>query len=175
MIDELRAIGRRVRHMVARGKVLLVDDTGPIQTMQVDLGPIDSNGQSLGIRDRLYHAKQFGFASNPPAGSDVIVLHVAGDRSNGVAIGTNHQGYRLKSLGGGETAIHDQWGNVVRLTAAGAQITHTARVTITAPSIVINGAVTVSGSIAATGAIISGGSIAATGAILSAGTVLAVP
>ena len=86
----------------------VVDDTnGPVQLMQVDLGPWAPDGTSLGIRDKTPRLGEYGHASNPPAGSHVIVLTTGGDRTNGIVIATNHQASRLANLQPGEAALYN--------------------------------------------------------------------
>ncbi|WP_423236877.1 phage baseplate assembly protein domain-containing protein [Burkholderia cenocepacia] len=48
-----------------------------------------------------YRVPEFGFSSNPPIGSDALALHVAGDRSAGAVVGTNHQGSRPRGARAG--------------------------------------------------------------------------
>ena len=128
-------VAHRLRSLFGRGKVTLADDSGVVQMLQIDLGPIGPDGQSLSIRDKAPRVGEFGLASNPPLGTHAVVLHFGGDRSNSVVIGTNHQTYRLKNLNPGETALYDHWGNTVVLTEAGMTLTHTAKITLSAPII----------------------------------------
>lgn len=105
-------IFRRVLLAVGRGKVGPVVDTGGVQLMQVTLGPLE-------VRDGTPRVAEFGFTSNPPSGSDAVGLFVAGDRSNGVVVGTNHQPSRPKGLQPGETMLYSQDGKYVYMTASG--------------------------------------------------------
>lgn len=133
---DLVRLARRVMMTVMRGRVKLVDDTGAIQTMQLDLGPSGPAG-SLGIRDKTKVVNFFGFSANPPADGDAIVLNVGGDRNFAIVIGHNHQKYRLTGLQPGEAALYDQWGNIVKMTNAGIVITHATKVTVTAPQVTV--------------------------------------
>ena len=81
----------RLRTVVGRGRVSLVDDSGNVQMLQVVLGPQTT-------RDNLPRLAEYGLASNPPTKSDAIVLCLAGDRSVAVAIATNHQPSRAAVL-----------------------------------------------------------------------------
>lgn len=103
---------RRVLYSIGRGKVGPVVDSGTVQTMQVTMGPLE-------VRDATPRVAEFGFTSNPPSGSDAVGLFVAGDRSNGVVLGTNHQPSRPKGLQSGETMLYSQDGKFVYLTATG--------------------------------------------------------
>jgi phage baseplate assembly protein V len=111
-------IWQRVLHMIRSGRITVVDDTGPVQRVQVDqgaLGPDDARS----IVDKVPFLGIFGFSSSPPIQSDVVVLRLGGTRSLTVAIGTNHQPSRLKGLGPGDSAQYDVRGAYIRLTAAG--------------------------------------------------------
>lgn len=145
MIDEINRLGHRLRSMIGRGRLTLVDDTGPAQTAQIDLGPIGPDGKSMSIRDNTFRLAEYGFSSHPPAGADAMVLHLGGDRSNSIIVSTGHQQYRLRNLGAGEVALYDQWGNTVRLGEAGMTLTHTAKITLAAPTVDVAGALTVGG------------------------------
>ena len=89
-----------------------VDDSGPVQKMQMLMNGIETPDNRLRVAE-------FGFTSNPPIDSDAITLHVAGDRSAGAVIGTNHQPSRPKGLQPGETMLYSQDGKYVYLTASG--------------------------------------------------------
>ncbi len=112
MIDLIQRLGRRLQMLVGLGRVALVDDSEAVQMVQLALGALE-------VRDRTPRLAEFGFASNPPAGSDATLLFVGGDRSNGVVIATSNQALRLKGLQPGEAAIYDSLGKYVWLTASG--------------------------------------------------------
>lgn len=107
----IRQLWHRMRMIVAPGRVSQVDDTGNVQRIQCILGPLETND-----KPRL---SEFGFASNPPIGSDITVIFVGGDRSNGVVIATGHQASRLKNLAPGESALYDENGKYIWLTQNG--------------------------------------------------------
>lgn len=94
--------------LVNLSRVLVVDDTqGPVQWIQIDLGPNDPTGVSLGIRDKTPRVGEYGLASNPPAQSHAVVLTTGGDRTNSVVIATNHQQSRPTGLQPGESALYN--------------------------------------------------------------------
>ncbi len=112
MMDVLQRLGRRLQMLTGLGRVKLVNDAGQVQTLQLTLTPLE-------IRDNTPRLAEFGFTSNPPAGADVAMLCVGGDRSNGLVIATGHQLYRLKGLASGDAAIYDSRGQSVWLTDGG--------------------------------------------------------
>lgn len=102
-------------------RVKLVDDTGPIQRLQIDEGDLGGFGGRRVI-DKVPHFLQFGFASSPPLDSEVMLAAPAGDRTQTIAMGTNHQPSRQKNLQPGDACLYDVRGQYVRLTAAGLEI-----------------------------------------------------
>ncbi|BCF96640.1 baseplate assembly protein [Paraburkholderia sp. PGU19] len=112
MSSVLEDLKLRVWAIIGRGRVKFVDDSGPVQKMQVLMNGIETP-------DNRYRVPEFGFTSNPPIDSDVIAAHVAGDRSAGAVLGTNHQPSRPKGLQPGETMLYSQDGKSVYLTASG--------------------------------------------------------
>lgn len=97
---------RRLLMLVGRGEIKLVDDSKVVQIVQANFGPLET-------RDNTPRSAEYGFASNPPVGTDCVVLFVGGDRDNGIVIATNHKTYRLKNLQPGEAAIYDNQGRFI--------------------------------------------------------------
>ena len=107
----IRQITKLAWSLIGRGRIKSVNDSGPVQTMQVQLGNE--------IHDNLPRLADFGFNSLPPVDTDVCVLFIGGDRSNGVAISTGHQSTRKKNLFPGESALYDSIGKFIHLTKDG--------------------------------------------------------
>jgi phage baseplate assembly protein V len=124
----IERVYRRVLMLFGRGRATFVDDSGPVQTMQVTMSDIET-------LDNRIRVAEFGFSSNPPIGSDVLALHVGGDRSAGAVIGTNHQPSRPRGLAPGESMLYSQDGKYVYITAAGGLV-----VFANGQNVVVNGA-----------------------------------
>lgn len=103
---------RSIMALVGRGRVKFVDDSGVVQKIQVSMNGLETPDNRLRVAE-------FGYTSNPPEESDAIVLHVAGDRTGGAVIGTNHQPSRPTGLQPGETMLYSEDGKSVYLTASG--------------------------------------------------------
>lgn len=101
-----------IARALGRGKITGVTDNGPVQTVQMQLSQSET-------RDGTPRLAEFGFSSNPPAGSDAVVMFMAGQRTNGVIVGTGHQASRPQNLAPGETMIYTQDGKKIYLTASG--------------------------------------------------------
>lgn len=109
---------QRVQFAIGRGRITISDDSGAVQRAQVDLGPdLSATGSALKSNTPLLGL--FGHASRPPAGSDVVLVFVGGDRSNGVAIASGHQPSRLTGLAEGDSALYDLRGAYMWLTPNG--------------------------------------------------------
>jgi phage baseplate assembly protein V len=112
VLQELNRLGRRILLLMARGAIALVDDTKGVQTLQVRLNALEL------IPDVPRYA-EYGFTSNPPAGTQALVAFKNGDRNDGFVIATSNAKYRMTALATGEVAIHDSRGQSVYLTEAG--------------------------------------------------------
>lgn len=103
---------RRILNIIGRARVNLVKDSGAVQMAQLTVNDLETI-------DNIPVVHDFGFSSNPPAGSDVAMVFVGGDRSNGVIVASNHQKYRVRNLAPGESVIYTQDGKQIYLTASG--------------------------------------------------------
>ncbi|WP_244136972.1 phage baseplate assembly protein V [Burkholderia pyrrocinia] len=105
-------LARRILTMIGAARITTFNDSGAVQKLQVKVN-------SLETIDNLAHLMHFGFTSGPPIGTDVAIVFIGGDRSNGVVVGSNHQSSRPTGLKAGETMIYSQDGKHVYLTASG--------------------------------------------------------
>jgi phage gp45-like len=116
---------------------LAVNDTGPVQTVQLQL-------DALSVRDNVPMLYGYGVTGSPPISADFHVAFLDNDRSKAVAIANGHQTYRLRGLGTGDAALYDNRGAYVWLTSAG-------------PAVNCGGRpMTISGDLHVTGAVIAG-------------------
>jgi phage baseplate assembly protein V len=111
----VKRLWQRVNNMFAHGKVTAVNDAGGVQKHQLQLGYMET-------RDNTPSLQHFGLASTPPIGSDAVLIFFAGDRSQGLVVGTNNQGVRPVNQGSGETTLYNAYGMTVALSAAGISI-----------------------------------------------------
>lgn len=91
-----------------RGIVTLVNAAGPVQLVQGE-----------GLKDEKLQGtelfQQFGYTSNPPAGTMYVVLPVGGKTAHSIIIATEHGTYRLKNLKPGEVALYTDEGDSIIL------------------------------------------------------------
>lgn len=95
----LAPVQRRVRLMVARGVIKLVDDSKKLQSVQVAMRADE-------LRDDAEHFQHYGYSSVPQAGSEAIVLLVGGNSDHPVVISIDDRRYRPKDLSEGEVCLY---------------------------------------------------------------------
>ena len=91
-----------------RGELKSVRSETGVQSMQIE----GLSGETVQDAENY---QQFGFTSNPPAGTKVVVLPLGGATSHGIIIATEHASFRVAGLAGGEVAIYDQSGSTIIL------------------------------------------------------------
>lgn len=169
--DAISNLWRRVLLAIGRGRVRTVTDTGNVQVLQIKAGADET-------LDGVPRLAEYGFQSSPPAGSDAVLVFVAGERSNGVVIACGNQTYRMKSLATGEVAISDDKGQSVYLSAAGIRvnggglpltINNTPHVTVTADALTLNGPTTINGDAVINGRTTHNGDTALVGGLAQTG------
>ncbi|MGU3529143.1 phage baseplate assembly protein domain-containing protein [Raoultella planticola] len=109
-MNQFRHIANRIASMLGIGRVTAMQDAGGTQSVQYQT-PLE-----VASAHRL---AEFGFSSGLPAGTDVVLAFLGGDRSSPVVIATNHQGFRHADLQSGETVVYNQWGLNIHLTESG--------------------------------------------------------
>lgn len=95
----LRPLVQRLRLMISRGMVRALTTT---EEGAERLTALLLDGE---LAQGIEMVQQFGMASNPPAGSDLVVLFPGGDRSLGLAVASEHRRSR-PSLEQGEAALY---------------------------------------------------------------------
>jgi phage baseplate assembly protein V len=157
MNQHIERLWLRIQNVIAAARTTTTDDSGAVQAMQLRFHPLQT-------MDGVPRLAEYGFQSNPPHGTDAVVLFMSGDRSKGTIVATNNQTYRMKGLGTGEVAISDDKGQSVYLSASGIRIDGGGLpITINnAPSIAMEAAViTLTGAIVLDGPVTSGTSAGA--------------
>lgn len=122
----MRALESRIRGMIGRAIVALVDDARQAQELQLEL--LADEGQ-----DGVEHLQPYGLTAHPHPGAEAIVACAGGLRSHMIALVVADRRYRLTGLAQGEVALHDDLGNVIKLGRTRIEITGTSEVTVTAP------------------------------------------
>lgn len=104
----LAPLTTRVRNMVVRGVIKLVDDKTKVQKIQASL----LAGE---LKDGLERYQEYGLSTNPPSGTEALVVFCGGSRNNGVIVATGDRTFRLKELQPGEVALYTDEGDVIKL------------------------------------------------------------
>lgn len=106
------ALAGRVRGMIGRAIVGLVNDAMKMQALQVTI----FKGQTP---DDAEHFQTYGLTSVPKAGAEGIALKVGGSTGHTVVVSVDDRRFRLTGLPSGEVALYDDLGHKVHLTRDG--------------------------------------------------------
>ncbi len=120
----------RVRGMVARAIVRLVDDARQAQELQIELLSDES-------QDAVERFQSYGLTSVPHAGAEALVVFAGGLRSHGVVLAVEDRRYRLTGLQDGEVALFDDLGNVIKLGRQRIDVTAVTELRVEAPKVVV--------------------------------------
>jgi len=114
-LDTLRRftapLSQRIRLMVSRGVVKLVNDSLKCQGLQVSLLADE-------LRDDVERFEDYGFTSHPLVGAEVLFLSVGGNRSHGIVARVMDRRYRPKDMGEGDVCLFTVDGERVYLDRA---------------------------------------------------------
>lgn len=91
------------------------DEGGAVQRVQL-------RHSALEVHDRVLRLQDYGLASVPPAGTDMLTMFMGGDRGAAVAFGSGNQAHRPRDLGPGDACLHDNRGHRVHISNAGVVI-----------------------------------------------------
>lgn len=96
LLDPLR---RRVRLMISRAVISVINDAGGIQVVQVKL--LDGE-----VRDGVERFQNYAFSAVPLSGAEGIMACVSGNRDHGVLLAADDRRYRPKGLLPGEAIMY---------------------------------------------------------------------
>lgn len=121
----------RLKNMITRGVVSLVDPARMMQALQLRL----TAGE---IKDAMEHFEPYGYTSHPLPGAEGLAMFLGGDRSHGVVVCVADRRYRLVSLQAGEVALYDDLGNLIVLGRESIRVVAVQHLEATAPTAVFN-------------------------------------
>lgn len=153
MNEMIERLWRRLVAVVGPGRVAASDDSGPVQVLQV-------RHDEWAVQDDVPRLVEYGMASNPPPGTDVLVVRIAGSATDAAVIATGNQAARPRGLAVGEVMLYDNLGRRVYLSAGGVRVdagdapvtvTTSGACTFNVGALVVNGDTTFNGSVTANG------------------------
>jgi phage gp45-like len=96
-------VDRRVKMLVSRAVVQLVNESLTCQNLQVVLLAEE-------VRDNVEHFQPYGLTTKPLAGAEGVYLSVGGNRDHGIVVAVQDRRYRPTTLADGEVALHTTTG-----------------------------------------------------------------
>jgi phage baseplate assembly protein V len=136
----LRPLVSRVGNMIAPARVIAVDDSTRMQSLQIQL----AEGE---VRGEVERPQPYGFTAHPLTDAEATVVCVGGRRDHCVVIAVDDRRYRLKGLAQGEVALYTDQGDKIVLGRGGTiTITASSKVVVNAPLVEVpSGDVTAGG------------------------------
>lgn len=104
----IRPIKNKVLLTIGRGILLAAKDDKEIQQVQITLLADE-------VKDQVESMGHFGFSSNAPKGSDIVMVSVGGNRDHGIVIATEHRDHRFKGLAEGDCVLYNKNGKYIHL------------------------------------------------------------
>lgn len=101
-------IKTRIKMMISRAIVNLVDDKTAIQLLQISILKDET-------KSGVERIQNFGFSSNPKKGAESVVVFVNGNRDHALVIAVDDSRYRIKNLPEGASVHYDWDGNYIKL------------------------------------------------------------
>lgn len=168
----LQPLQRKLRLLVTRGVVQLVDPSTLLQQLQVS-----AVGQEL--LDSIEHWEPYGYTSRPHSGAEALLAAIGGDRDHTVAVNVADRRFRLRSLAAGEVALYTDEGDVIHfkrgnhiyvdamtkvtVKAPNVDVIASVQILLDTPQTVCTGDLSVDGDVAITGDTSVGGAASVTG------------
>lgn len=122
---------RRLRLLVSRGVLSLVNDGLKLQEVQVSL-----LGSEPAWAERF---QQYGYTSHPLPGAEAVVVSVSGARAHLVALSVDDRRHRPKGLTAGEVCLYTDEGDEIRFKRGRViSVIAGSKVEVTAPEAVFN-------------------------------------
>ncbi len=131
---------RRLRVLITRGVVRLIDPSTLMQGLQVE-------GLAGEVMSGVEHFEGYGMTAHPHPGAEALLAALGADRSHTVAVTVADRRYRLTNLAPGEVALYDDRGNKVHLMREKVQVTAVDHLEATAPTTLITSEVTIDGNL----------------------------
>lgn len=104
----IRPIKNKILLSIGRGILLAAKDDKEIQQVQLTLLADE-------VKDQVESMAHFGFSSNPPKGSDLVMLSVGGNRDHGIVVASEHRESRFKNLAEGDTVLYNKNGKYIHI------------------------------------------------------------
>ncbi len=127
----IKPLEGRVRLMVGRAIVRLVDDATKAQSVLIEL----LEGE---VQDAVERYQDYGFTSVPHPGAEAVAVAVGGLRSHMIVIKVEDRRYRLTGLEQGEVALFDDLGQMVKLGRERIEIVSDNEVKVSAPKVIVD-------------------------------------
>ena len=107
-MNPINKIANRIKSAVCKAIIESVSDGNEIQLVKIA-------GMDNDVQSGVERIQEYGITSNPPIGSEAVVLYVGGNKDHGIVVKTDSGEFRIQSLKSGEVCIYSQHGQKILL------------------------------------------------------------
>lgn len=104
--EAIAKLKRKISSVISRGELNTITDA-PTSSMQI-------SAYAKEVISDIEYFQQYGIASHPHPGAEVLAVSVGGNKDHSIVIVANDKRYKIP-LGEGEVAIFASWGDKIHL------------------------------------------------------------
>lgn len=108
MSDVINRITSRIKTAIGKALIEAVSDDNQLQLVKI-------SGLADDVQSDVERIQDYGITSNPPVGSESVVLYINGGKDHGVVIKTDSSEFRIQGLESGEVCIYSKFGQKILL------------------------------------------------------------
>ena len=114
-------LATRIKNSTGEMLIDNVKDGNEIQLVRISSSIADdaNEDEESDVQDNVERLQSYGITSNPPRGSETLVVNIGGNKDHTVAIVTDSGEYRVQSLASGEVCIYSKFGQKILLSSTG--------------------------------------------------------
>lgn len=104
-----------IKNMIGQALLDSANDGDEMQLVKfaTDLDSAPTDGDD--VQDGIERIQEYGITSNPPRGSEIVVLYPGGKKDSGLVIKVDSAEYRIQGLETGEVCIYSMHGQKILL------------------------------------------------------------
>jgi phage baseplate assembly protein V len=128
----LNPIRKQISLILGRALLSALDDSKGLQLLQVSI-------LSDELKDGIERVQNYGFTSNPPPGSEVLLGRIGGSTDQTIAISVDSSKDRKKSLSTEDVAVYRKGGDYILLSSDKVEIFSSKKIILNCSDVTLGG------------------------------------
>lgn len=108
MSEILSRTANRIKAAIGKSLIDAAADDNEIQLVKI-------SGMDNETQPDIERIQEYGMTSNPPIGSEAVVLYLGGNHDHGIVVKTDSGEFRIQSLKSGEVCVYSKFGQKILL------------------------------------------------------------